>query len=729
MDTSTHTPGDRSRKANGHACGATPIALAGMEYAAHGWPLVLLSPKSKRAVTEAWNRRENVVTDVDAIARHRGNIGLALAFANVVSLDIDDFQGASDWLEARGINLTQLLMAPDALRVESGVPGRAKLLYRVPEGVAPLSLLTHKIHDGDRNVILELRCADTHGGTVQDVLPPSIHPDTGLPYRWRGNWRTLPVLPDALSALWQGFDNTTHPRGEHDDARGDGSGADFLAVVAKLEALGCKPKMTGPGDARAHCPVHHGQSGTTLHITEKADSTVLLYCHAGCPQDDVLASLDMGPGPEVRMGGGPHVEAHERAQRADTPEPAPNTLPPVPEALCALPCRLGEVQGWAMSTMLRPHAGVAGLAALALVDYLAMPRVRIASRSGLAMGEFFMVMAPSGFGKEALRMPFRKVAAYAARKGIALPDLHHSAPSSQQGLQEMLVANPCLAMLPDEFGDWIAKGAKEPHREQAMSHLMHVYGNPFGVVDVPRSLSNSLKPVQCPRVLLFATSTGERMVEVLNGSLADRGFLNRFVMLPIAGHEAPLAGDIFGAATDYEIPPVLRALVDDISSAPELLTIDADAREYSNAHFRAELARLEDDDNVLAGRLHEQSLRIAACLALADGRQNIGVRDVAMGYEIRQGLYVRTRAFFDDAGNLGDGHPTAIAYEQCRRLFERHQSMKRSRLVGLSRLYRRLPPRERNDIVRGLIADGIVYEREKRLFSLILNDKDDKKTT
>jgi hypothetical protein len=46
---------------------------------------------------------------------------------------------------------------------------------------------------------------------VQDVLPPSIHPDTDKPYEWKygnelvGHWSALPDIPPALLDIWQGL--------------------------------------------------------------------------------------------------------------------------------------------------------------------------------------------------------------------------------------------------------------------------------------------------------------------------------------------------------------------------------------------------------------------------------------------------------------------------------------------------------------------------------------------
>src|SRR5690606_22119828 len=54
--------------------------------------------------------------------------------------------------------------------------------------------------------VFELRSAGD-GKQRQDILPPSIHPDTGLPYRWvtqpREDW---PEPPPWLLALWQDYE-------------------------------------------------------------------------------------------------------------------------------------------------------------------------------------------------------------------------------------------------------------------------------------------------------------------------------------------------------------------------------------------------------------------------------------------------------------------------------------------------------------------------------------------
>ncbi len=186
---------------------------AASEYVAYGMALVAIPIGRKGPITPGWNKEEDVITDPDSAASLTGNVGIAHAYcwsSPTMALDIDDLPKAHKWLEAHGIDLDALLNAGDAVQIVSGKEGRAKLLYRLPEGLAPVESLTIKekvVVEGEAKQIttLEFRCATRDGLTVQDVLPPSIHPDTGQPYRWggKGDWRNIPVITDDLLTLWR----------------------------------------------------------------------------------------------------------------------------------------------------------------------------------------------------------------------------------------------------------------------------------------------------------------------------------------------------------------------------------------------------------------------------------------------------------------------------------------------------------------------------------------------
>jgi hypothetical protein len=54
----------------------------------------------------------------------------------------------------------------------------------------------------DKETIVEFRCATSNGLTMQDIIPPSIHPDTGKPYEWRGDFNNLQPLPESIKKIW-----------------------------------------------------------------------------------------------------------------------------------------------------------------------------------------------------------------------------------------------------------------------------------------------------------------------------------------------------------------------------------------------------------------------------------------------------------------------------------------------------------------------------------------------
>lgn len=159
--------------------------------------------------SEGWNTRANALKSQSDLPPGYG-IGLAHAYSGTMALDIDSWPLATTMLHAAGVDLEELYNAPDAVVVDSGKQGHGKLLYTMPFGLA---LPSKKITQG-KVTVYELRCATANGLTVQDVLPPSIHPETNQPYRWagRGHWSRLPVVPQALLDLWQGMLNLDKQR-------------------------------------------------------------------------------------------------------------------------------------------------------------------------------------------------------------------------------------------------------------------------------------------------------------------------------------------------------------------------------------------------------------------------------------------------------------------------------------------------------------------------------------
>ena len=171
-----------------------------------GFKLVPL--RGKVPIGEAWNVDENLISNAQAARQHWSrkpfdNVGVCLEPSRLVSLDADDPAGARIVLKAEGVDLDALIAATPtiigrALRLEFSAAnvklGRKSVVWPARrEGEKPIT-------------VLELRA-----GRVQDVLPPSIHPDTKQPYRWLTPPRQgFPPLPDALLQLWLDFDAFKH---------------------------------------------------------------------------------------------------------------------------------------------------------------------------------------------------------------------------------------------------------------------------------------------------------------------------------------------------------------------------------------------------------------------------------------------------------------------------------------------------------------------------------------
>ena len=170
-------------------------------YVEHGWKLCRIKEGEKGPKYTGWQRRERAMQPHEA--HHAPGAGLLHAYSGTCALDVDDIDLSCAYLAEQGVDLMALLAAPDAVAISSGTPNRAKLLFALPE-----PLPTKKIINEQKVTLFELRCADAAGtGTLQDVLPPSVHP-SGRRYEWvygdslTGTWTELPPLPDELRAVW-----------------------------------------------------------------------------------------------------------------------------------------------------------------------------------------------------------------------------------------------------------------------------------------------------------------------------------------------------------------------------------------------------------------------------------------------------------------------------------------------------------------------------------------------
>ncbi|MCY1277444.1 hypothetical protein D9M68_418900 [compost metagenome] len=204
--------------------------------------LVPIAPGEKAPKGDGWNQPGGYYTDAAEAGafwqkRPKHNMGVVLGPSRVCSLDVDDVPCT------RQVLLDLLDLDVDALAEAHptvvGNPARFRILFRVPDGVElsrhSLSWPNEQDPDGskfklamkvaneakaagDKALEQELRAKadglkrftvfELRAGLVQDVLPPSIHPDTGKPYTWRTPPAAdgLPELPRDLLNIWNNWD-------------------------------------------------------------------------------------------------------------------------------------------------------------------------------------------------------------------------------------------------------------------------------------------------------------------------------------------------------------------------------------------------------------------------------------------------------------------------------------------------------------------------------------------
>lgn len=186
--------------------------MSPFEYAEHyarlGFALVPIEPGSKGPRGWGWQKR-GVAAHYWQVRPEMG-MGLIHGLSGTVALDVDHPEWAALALAAVGIDL-EALEANARFRIR-GRKG-AKPVYLLPEGVSltrrPLAWPhpTERLETGRPRLVtlFELRSAST-----QDVLPPSLHPETGRPYAWLPRLpearEELNVLPPELLALWESWD-------------------------------------------------------------------------------------------------------------------------------------------------------------------------------------------------------------------------------------------------------------------------------------------------------------------------------------------------------------------------------------------------------------------------------------------------------------------------------------------------------------------------------------------
>ena len=273
------------------------------------------------------------------------------------------------------------------------------------------------------------------------MLPPTIHPDTGAPYRWSGSESLEDVEPHELPTLPADIAEQDHGgaaavripsgtaaarRGDGDDGDGNGDSphrqlnnaalANLDAWVPALMLYRCRatrnggyeavpiwrPSTTGREPEKRHRNLKIVPEGIRDFGADQGYTPLdLVMAACDCDLDTAFRFLSERPGLDRRILICP--DCNSRAETRETVEPsAPsrNRTAPIDELerFTIVPGAVGEIVDWIVATSRRPSRVLALGAAVTIVGTLIGRRVAGPTRSATHL--YAVGVAPTGNGKQ-----------------------------------------------------------------------------------------------------------------------------------------------------------------------------------------------------------------------------------------------------------------------------------------------------------------------------------------
>jgi hypothetical protein len=542
-------------------------------YTNMGWALVGIPAGSKAPSTFGWQQRATPVDYWEKNPSH--NVGLLHSLSGTVALDIDHLENTRMIFEALNIDLDAMMSGAPRI---VGRPDRGKVLFRAPDD---MTLTTRKISwpvDGDprkTEVVFELRA-----GSVQDVLPPSIHPDTGLPYTWAGTPLSdgLPNIPDQLLTIWDEWDRfrpqmadvcpwkrkaefMPPPKPRREGGQGQSVIAAYNAATPIGEALtragysqfGARwlsPNSTSkiPGvivfdDGRAYS--HHASDPFDPSHTFDAFEIFCTYEHLGNMAAAVKAaaelldvhSLPVGPSELDREMSrhGANVAAQIMRQSVAPKRDAVET-DDVPVHLLTVPGVLTDFVKYAAQSCIKPQPQFDVQAALAF-GAVVMGQRYITSGNNMP-SLFFMNVGKTGTGKEHAGSVISKTLRAADLDDLLGPAGY----TSEGGVLSALKARPAHIAIIDEFGNYLSAAGNRAsvNQQQALSMMMECFGRQTDIIQnrgySTVSLTDAQKKatevrIKNPSLTVMAMTTPETFYDAVSGKDVASGLLNRFLIV------------------------------------------------------------------------------------------------------------------------------------------------------------------------------------------------------
>lgn len=695
------------------------------EYMDAGFKLCRIAAGTKGPKTKGW--QDNPIT-LDQV-NHEG-LGLIHALSGTCAIDLDNFESAVAWFAARNIDLYDLLEDDDAVQIKSGRAERGKLLYRLPPGVAPLT--TVQIKNPDGSMLIEFRCASANGSGCQDVLPPTIHPLVGKPYKWggAGDFKNLSSLPANVLALWQGMLETnaamTTPSKsvtatDRFRIREGGRNNALFKLGGNAARLGmspegiraallienqkrCLPPLADhevESIAKSAATNSHGakESATRLIMADETDEEALELAKKAIANADTL---------------------HETSADAKQPE------------MLGVMCDIAAWSARSARTVQPAFDLCTALAACSSV--LARDFICDGSHTNL----YTVAVGPSGSGKEnALRTVNKIIDAYD-------PDRRAGKPASDTSVLTVMGRNPASTFVMDELGEVLqgvfsAKAAN--HQARIGTVFMDLFtkggetyrGTEYAIQDSKKANGRERTDLFSPCPSIFGATTAVTLFKGMSSDVIGSGFFPRImyfrapdkIPMPnfgrkdepmpasvcawlaaiktrVAAHVAEIKekGDLIGTANHQYLPINVP-----YSSAAILLVQEAQMEIVDRRN-----ACVDDLESTMLTRIVENASRVALTLALAADPWAVEIS----AEHFKTALTIVTNAMYaftaDIRSELHESPHAKIevkAYDYIKGYFAKHDKpVAEGTLVDRCKPYGSAPLSQRQQAIKSLLAQG-----------------------
>ncbi len=643
------------------------------QYIDLGWALVPIPPGTKGPNQPGWNLPENLVTTKEGCEfweqKPQYNVGVQLEESKLVVLDIDNIEYTKLLFAEFGLDYDEVL---DGAPRTVGKPGHDKAFFRAPEDVP---LKTHKLSWPSREnpkkteTVIEFRA-----GPVQDVLPPSIHPDTKKQYEWRVEPTNIPPLPLPILEIWQNWGvyrtelknacpwaqkQLPAPAPKKRRTKQEEKGIiqeynDKHDVEELLDRYGylkvSKNRYLSPYSESGLAGVIVFPEGRVYshHASEPFDSehsldAFDLFCELG-HNGNMRAALraahrELDPAPEIEVPALPPKKKKKKNEE-------------LPEYLLQVPGILSEVVDYYNATAPKSQPQFAVSTALAVGSVL-MGRRFISDQHNMS-SLYFVNVAKSSAGKEHAKTVVENILEECGAEHLIGPAGY----TSGGGLLSALIDQPCHISVIDELGKVLesTNKSKNTNKMDAQTMLMEAFGRLDGTLraqgystmtlTTKQKEALGIKKVVHPALTVLAMTTPETLYAAISVSAITSGFIPRFIIVEsntgrqVSRRRGPspgLSGKFLGwarecASAHADDGNLSEGFGPETPPSPILIPFDADALDLLDG-YEAELIKRQNALDTfgiapLLGRTREIAHRVALIVAISCQHSCIFAEDV-----------------------------------------------------------------------------------------------------